>query len=98
MSLTWHIVQKDLRRLWPWLTLLVAAILLRYTAAIYFGVLNATAPGIVDRWNVREIADWTLLAVTLFSTALIAATLVHTDPITGAKAFVNAAATPSVSG
>jgi MFS family permease len=87
VKLTWHIVRKDFRRLWPWLALLAAAILLRYTAAVYFGSVDATAPEIIDRWDLREIADWTLLAVTLFSTALIAATLVHTDPATGTKAF-----------
>jgi hypothetical protein len=86
MLLTWHIVQKDLRRLRPWLALLVAAILARYA---HFHI-PAYAPELNEiraLWNRAELIDGILLGLALFATALTAATLVHEDAVIGDRPF-----------
>lgn len=86
MKLTWHIVLKDLRRLWPWLALLVGATLTRY--------LNFHSPGyapehneLVAIWDRAEMIDNILLGLSLVTTAIVTALLVHEDPLTGQNAF-----------
>ena len=86
MKLTWHIVRKDFRRLWPWLALLVGAMLARY--------VNLYVPGFVPEqndlialWRRAEIINDILLGLSLFATALAAATLVHEDAVIGDRTF-----------
>ncbi len=86
MNLTWHIVLKDLRRLRPWLALLVAATLSRY---VYFHVpgYEPNQNDLRALWDRAELIDGILLGLALFATALGAATLVHEDATTGNRTF-----------
>jgi hypothetical protein len=86
MHLIWHIVRKDLRRLLPWLALLIGAMLARY--------FNFYAPGYVPEhndlsalWQRAGIINDILLGLSLFATALAAATLVHDDAVIGDRTF-----------
>jgi len=82
---TWHIVLKDLRRLRPWLALLVGAMLARY-ANFYAIDFDPFAPN--SRFFDRiELIDGVMLGISLLVSALAAATLVHEDPVTGDRAF-----------
>jgi hypothetical protein len=85
MKLTWHIVLKDLRRLWPWLAVLVGAMLARYTNFYTPG----SAPGNIEPISLydAEQIDFVLFGLSLFTTALSAAALVHQDAVTGSRAF-----------
>jgi hypothetical protein len=83
MPLLWHIVRKDLRRLWPWLTLLVAATLARYLHSSSF-IPTTSAHGL---WQSAGIVDNCLLGLAFVSIALAAASLVHEDPVTSDRAF-----------
>jgi hypothetical protein len=86
MYLTWHIVLKDLHRLWLWLALLVVAILARYLHAASLDYQNpALAQN--DYWSRAGFFDGALLGLVLLATCLTAAALVHEDPVTGDRAF-----------
>ena len=90
MSLTWHIVLKDLRRLSPWLALLVAATLLRYAQACAFELGLLDFKSLPQPWRDPDTfqgIDYFLHCLTLVATALGAATLVHLDPLTGGNNF-----------
>ncbi|ATC64962.1 hypothetical protein CMV30_13855 [Nibricoccus aquaticus] len=86
MHLLWHIVKKDLRRLWPWLALLVGATLARY-ANFYAPGFDPERTRLAELWNRAELIDNLFLGLSLFATALIAAALVHQDPVIGDRSF-----------
>jgi hypothetical protein len=86
MLLTWHIVRKDLRRLWPWLALLVGAMLARY-ANLYAPRFDPERARLAELWNRAEIIDNLFLGLSLLASALIAAALVHQDAVTGDRPF-----------
>jgi hypothetical protein len=84
MKLTWHIVQKDLHRLWPWLALLILAIIIRY--GLFWQLEHAS---VIDRPYFDGVAAATsiLLALQLLIAACFVAAVIHADTTIGDRAF-----------
>ena len=84
MKLTWHIVLKDLRRLWPWLALLVGATLTRYALGWHLEHHPRPGPILLER---SAIAEGILLGLQLLIGALFAAQVIHEDTTNSDRAF-----------
>lgn len=84
MKLTWHLVQKDLRRLWP--ALLVFALVLA-GQFILGGLLARGIGGLDDRISDFQFyANIAGLLAAILALILVAA-IVHEDPLVGSRAF-----------
>jgi hypothetical protein len=83
MKLTWHIVQKDLRRYWPGLLSLSGIIVLKLgiLAGAWHLPLEATRDWQLDRY------EGLLLGAQLLLTFLLAVIVVQEDPIPDSAAF-----------
>ncbi len=84
MNLVWHIVRKDLRRLWPWLALFLCAIVTRYALGWHIEHHDRPTPILFQR---AEIAEALLLGFQLLVGAFFAAQLVHQDTTNNDRAF-----------
>lgn len=84
MKLTWHLVQKDLRRLWP--ALLVYA--LAFGSQLVLGMLLARGFGSLDD-IIRDLQLYANLAGLLAAilALILVAAIVHEDPLVGSRAF-----------
>lgn len=89
MKLMLHVMGKDLRRLRAWLAVWISVLLLKFGAGFYLVLWSRQeSPGSLQRLFTQwSDVVWTLTALDVALTFLIAALLVHEDSVIGSNGF-----------